>query len=157
MGMRQHRPHATQITFVSIINFYRLSAGYVNQLNRKVPFSTFDEILFTISENDYCHGWLLQLYKEWRKTGQRGAIQRRTNTGLDPIVLCWSGSIFSCWRSNIIKKLSVIRISSILGTRGFLLKCGWMLRCRPEADQSSAEVRSHERPETAHDGLWPPG
>ena len=57
--------------------------------------------LFTISENDYCHGWLLQLYKGGRKTGQQGAIQKRTNTALDLIVLSWSGSILSCWYNSV--------------------------------------------------------
>ena len=94
--MRQHRPHATLISArhtkegnnVCICHQFLLidSAGYVNQLNSKVPFSTFDEILFTISENGYCHGWLLQLYEE-RKTGQRGPSRDERLTALDPIVL----------------------------------------------------------------------
>ena len=56
MGIRQHRPHATLISIrytkegnnVCIYHQFLLidSAGYVNQLNRKVPFSTFDEISF---------------------------------------------------------------------------------------------------------------
>ena len=44
-----------------------------------------------------------------------------------------------------------------LGTRGLFLACGWMLRCWPQVDTSSAEGRSQERNRKPHKkSLWHP-